>query len=182
MTEQTRNKSTFGLISVVLGFIAFAAVVGHFFAGPIDPPPPVEVSIADKAVEIRDATVAALKGEEYEAEPEVRPRTLDDYMTLAFMGIAAVAILMAVIGFIQHERLRPSIAGAALDTHYTYPMPADHTLWSMPNVIMTPHISGSSQGGYFLPRIWDLFTQNVARWRAGRPLLNELTPAQLAGA
>ncbi len=114
MNEQVEKKSTFGIIAVILGFIAFAAVVGHFFAGPIDPPPPVEVSIAEKAVEIRDATVAALKGEEYEAEPEVRPKTLDDYLTLGFMGIAALAILMGVIGFIQHERLRPSIAGAAL--------------------------------------------------------------------
>ena len=114
MNEQVAKKSTFGLIAVILGFTAFAAVVGHFFAGPIDPPPPVEVSIAEKAVEIRDATVAALKGEEYEAKPEVRPKTLDDYLTLGIMGIAALAILMGVIGFIQHERLRPSIAGAAL--------------------------------------------------------------------
>ena len=36
------------------------------------------------------------------------------------------------------------IAGAALDTHYHYPMPPEHPLWKMPNVIMTPHISGSS--------------------------------------
>ena len=105
MNEQAEKKSTFGMTAVILGFIAFAAVVGHFFAGPIDPPPPVEV---------RDATVAALKGEAYEAEPEARPKTLDDYLTLTFMGLAALAILMGVIGFIQHERLRPSIAGAAL--------------------------------------------------------------------
>ena len=114
MNEPVEKKATFGIIAVVLGFIAFAAVVAHFFAGPVDPPPPIEVSIAEKAVEIRDATVAALKGEEYEAEPDIRPKTLDDYMTLGFMGLAALAILMAVIGFIQHERIRPSVAGAAL--------------------------------------------------------------------
>lgn len=73
------------------------------------------------------------------------------------------------------------IAGAALDTHYYYPMPANHPLWELPNVIMTPHISGSSGGSYFLPRIWDLFSQNVNRWQEGRPLLNELTPEQLSG-
>ena len=114
VNEQVEKKATFGIIAVILGFTAFAAVVAHFFAGPIDPPPPIETSIAEKAVEIRDATVAALKGEEYEAEPEVRPKTLDDYLTLGLVGLAALAILMAVIGFIQHERLRPSIAGAAL--------------------------------------------------------------------
>ena len=35
-------------------------------------------------------------------------------MTYAFIGLAVVAILMAVIGFVRHERLRPAIAGASL--------------------------------------------------------------------
>lgn len=113
MTEKAAGAG-FGILSIVMGFVAFAAVVGHFFAGPIDPPPPIEVSIAEKAADIRDATVAALKGEEYEAEPTVRPKTLDDYLTWSFVGLGVLAILMAVIGFVRHERLRPSIAGAAL--------------------------------------------------------------------
>ena len=102
------------MLSVIIGFVSFAAVVGHFFAGPVDPPPPVEISIAEKAVEIRDATVAALKGEEYDASSDRRPRTLDDYLTYSFMALAVLAILMAVIGFVRHERLRPGFAGAAL--------------------------------------------------------------------
>jgi phosphoglycerate dehydrogenase-like enzyme len=73
------------------------------------------------------------------------------------------------------------IAGAALDTHYYYPMPADHPLWAMQNVIMTPHISGSSESPFFIQRIWELFVENVARWIDGRPLLNELSVAQLEG-
>lgn len=73
------------------------------------------------------------------------------------------------------------IAGAALDTHYHYPMPPDHPLWRMPSVIMTPHISGSSGGAYYLPGVWDIFTQNVARLKQDLPLLNELTAAELAG-
>jgi phosphoglycerate dehydrogenase-like enzyme len=73
------------------------------------------------------------------------------------------------------------IAGAALDTHYYYPMPADHPLWHFPNVIMTPHISGSTQCPFYLSRLWDLFLQNVRRHTTGQPLLNELTPSQLEG-
>ncbi|MDJ0748855.1 MAG: hypothetical protein QNJ11_05190 [Woeseiaceae bacterium] len=114
MTDQTASRSVFGIVSVILGFLAFAAVVGHFFAGPLDPPPPIEVSIAEKAADIRDATVAALKGEEFEARNYSRSRTLDDYLTYAFIGLAALAVLMAVVGFIRHEPMRPSIAGAAL--------------------------------------------------------------------
>ena len=114
MADNTPSSSTFGILALALGFLAFAAVVGHFVAGPFDPPPPVEVSIAEKAANIRDATVAALKGEEYEAQARARQRTLDDYLPYSIMGTAAIAILMAVIGFVRHERLRPSIAGAAL--------------------------------------------------------------------
>jgi len=73
------------------------------------------------------------------------------------------------------------IAGAALDTHYHYPMPPDHPLWKFPNVIFTPHISGSSLSPSFKRRLWDIFTLNLERYAQGRPLLNELTPAQLAG-
>jgi phosphoglycerate dehydrogenase-like enzyme len=73
------------------------------------------------------------------------------------------------------------IAGAALDTHYHYPMPPDHPLWRMPNVIFTPHISGSSLSPNFKRRLWEIFTLNLERYAQGQPLLNELTPAQLAG-
>lgn len=114
MTQSTRVAPTYGMAAVVLGFLSFAAVIGHFFAGPLDPPPPMEVSIAEKAAEIRDATVAALKGEEYAAEFQRRPKTLDDYLTFAFMALAGLAILAGVIGFIRRESLRPAFAGAAL--------------------------------------------------------------------
>ncbi len=73
------------------------------------------------------------------------------------------------------------IAGAALDTHHHYPMPPDHPLWKFPNVIFTPHISGSSLSPNFKTRLWDIFSINLARWQRGDALLNELTPAQLAG-
>lgn len=77
--------------------------------------------------------------------------------------------------------LEKRIAGAALDTHHYYPMPPEHPLWSMDNVIMTPHISGSSGSSRFLERIWDIWVQNIKRYAAGDALLNELTPAQLDG-
>ncbi|MDB6167214.1 MAG: D-2-hydroxyacid dehydrogenase [Verrucomicrobia bacterium] len=73
------------------------------------------------------------------------------------------------------------IAGAALDTHYAYPLPPSHPLWRFPNVILTPHISGSSLSPRFKERLWDIFAQNVGRFLAGEPLLNALTVAQLNG-
>jgi phosphoglycerate dehydrogenase-like enzyme len=73
------------------------------------------------------------------------------------------------------------IAGAAIDTHYRYPMPPEHPLWRFPNVIFSPHISGSSLSPHFKRRLWDIFAQNLARFDEGRPLLNVIAPAQLAG-
>lgn len=72
-------------------------------------------------------------------------------------------------------------AGAALDTHYHYPMPPEHPLWEMENVILTPHISGSSASPYFLERVWDIFFENVLRFRQQQPLLNELPAAAITG-
>ena len=73
------------------------------------------------------------------------------------------------------------IAGAAIDTHYRYPMPPEHPLWRFPNVIFSPHISGSSLSPHFKRRLWDIFAENLARCEAGRPLLNVISPEQLAG-
>jgi phosphoglycerate dehydrogenase-like enzyme len=70
------------------------------------------------------------------------------------------------------------IAGAALDTHFAYPLPAEHPLWDFPNVILTPHISGADKSRQFPERIGDLFTQNVNRYLSAEPLLNELTPQE----
>jgi phosphoglycerate dehydrogenase-like enzyme len=108
-------------------------------------------------------------------EEELRslPRT-------AFLLNPARGPLVAEAALLRALRER-WIAGAALDTHYAYPMPADHPLWRFPNVIMTPHISGSDGSPHFLTRVWDLFSQNLTRYLAGEPLLNELTPADLEG-
>lgn len=73
------------------------------------------------------------------------------------------------------------IAGAALDTHYQYPLRPEHPLWHTPNVILTPHIAGSSLSQRFVDRIWQIFSLNAKRFAQGEPLLNELSPAELSG-
>jgi phosphoglycerate dehydrogenase-like enzyme len=74
------------------------------------------------------------------------------------------------------------IRGAALDSHYQEPLPAEHATWSLPNLMLTPHISGSSLSPNFQKRLWEIFAGNVERFARGEPLLNELTAAQLSGA
>jgi len=61
------------------------------------------------------------------------------------------------------------IAGAALDTHFAYPLPADHPLWRFPNVILTPHISGADKSPNFPDRIADLLSKtSIVTWKADR--------------
>jgi phosphoglycerate dehydrogenase-like enzyme len=62
------------------------------------------------------------------------------------------------------------IAGAGLDVTEEEPLPADSPLYSMPNVILTPHISGASV--HYDARLAALFAENLRRYRAGEPLLN----------
>jgi phosphoglycerate dehydrogenase-like enzyme len=71
------------------------------------------------------------------------------------------------------------IAGAALDTHYAYPLPPDHPLWCYPNVILTPHISGSSLSQHFAERLWEILVVNMARFKEGLPMLNVVTEKHL---
>ncbi len=73
------------------------------------------------------------------------------------------------------EALRDGhLLGAALDVVATEPLPAGHPLWSLPNVLVTPHVSAVSSG--FWPRQLDLIRENLRRFldEPGEPLLNEV--------
>lgn len=62
------------------------------------------------------------------------------------------------------------IAGAALDVFAERPLPPDSPFFDLPNVILTPHMSGISAGYY--DRMTDLFCDNLRRYLAGDPLAN----------
>lgn len=63
------------------------------------------------------------------------------------------------------------IAGAFLDTVDPEPLPADDPLWTAANAIHSMHLSGRSQTKMF-QRAAALFLENLAAFRAGRPLAN----------
>lgn len=62
------------------------------------------------------------------------------------------------------------ISGAGLDVTPQEPLPADHPLWRMENVIVTPHTAGGSPNRQ--DRITRLFCENLGRFLRGEPLLS----------
>jgi len=62
------------------------------------------------------------------------------------------------------------IAGAALDVYESEPLPADHPLWSLPNVILTPHIAACTPK---VPeRHLEVLLGNIQRFSNDESLLN----------
>ena len=62
------------------------------------------------------------------------------------------------------------IAGAGLDVVEPEPLPAEHELWQLPRVIITPHVAARS--AITAERITALTLENVRRYMNGDPLLN----------
>ncbi len=62
------------------------------------------------------------------------------------------------------------IAGAALDVYEKEPLPAEHPLWTMPNVLLTPHTAG--HGPYLDERRFEVLSDNCRRFAAGGELRN----------
>jgi phosphoglycerate dehydrogenase-like enzyme len=62
------------------------------------------------------------------------------------------------------------IAGAGLDVYEQEPLPADHPLWTMPGVLLTPHTAG--HGPYLDERRYEVLSDNCRRFLAGEPLRN----------
>jgi phosphoglycerate dehydrogenase-like enzyme len=94
---------------------------------------------------------------------------------LALLPAGAVLVNVARGGVVDEEALTDALRagrlrGAGLDVFAREPLPEGSPLWSLPNVLVTPHVSGASHR--FWRRQTDLITQNIRRYAAGEPLLN----------
>jgi phosphoglycerate dehydrogenase-like enzyme len=63
-----------------------------------------------------------------------------------------------------------TIAGALLDVFEKEPLAETSPLWTMPNVIVTPHVAGNPTG--YASRVFDIFGDNLERFLEGKPLRN----------
>ena len=127
-----------------------------------------------------------------------RPEALDDLLPQADFVVLTVPHTPATEGFMHRDRFRRmkrgayfinigrgkttrlsdlvdalqsgQIAGAGLDVFEQEPLPAEHPLWTLPGVIITPHTAG--YGPYLDERRYDIILDNCRRFLAGEPLRN----------
>jgi phosphoglycerate dehydrogenase-like enzyme len=94
---------------------------------------------------------------------------------LAMLPDAAVVINVARGAVLDEEALVDALRGgrlrgAGLDVFAREPLPESSPLWHLPNVLVTPHVSGAS------PRFWrrqaDLIIENLRRYLRGETLRN----------
>ena len=132
-----------------------------------------------------------------DADVSVGPAGLDELLGESDFVVLTTALTSETAGMISAERLslmRPgawlinvargglvhtdalvealvagTIGGAALDVTDPEPLPDEHVLWEMPNVIITPHVASTpSMGAPFLARRVE---ENVRRFARGDDLL-----------
>jgi D-2-hydroxyacid dehydrogenase (NADP+) len=124
----------------------------------------------DELLEAADWVVLALPltGETRELIGARELQRMRPHAILVNLGRGGLVHEGALIDALEAGR----IAGAALDVFEREPLSAESALWRMPQVILTPHISGLG------PRYWersvDLFRENLVSFAAGKPLRNQV--------
>lgn len=90
---------------------------------------------------------------------------LRDGALLVNVARGAVADTDALVAHARRGRIR-----LALDVTDPEPLPAGHPLWTMPNVLISPHVGGATTA--MRPRMARLINRQIARMRDGEPPLN----------
>jgi phosphoglycerate dehydrogenase-like enzyme len=96
---------------------------------------------------------------------------------LAAMKPSSFLVDVSRGGVVDHAALvqaleKGQLAGAGLDVFPVEPLPSDSPLWSMANVIVSPHVAGLSP--HYVERAFLLFKENLRRYVAGEELVNKL--------
>jgi phosphoglycerate dehydrogenase-like enzyme len=94
---------------------------------------------------------------------------MKDGALLVNVARGKVADTDALVAEAASGRLR-----VAVDVTDPEPLPADHPLWTAPNVLVSPHVGGASTA--FRPRALALVRRQLAAYAEGRPLDNVVSP------
>jgi phosphoglycerate dehydrogenase-like enzyme len=132
---------------------------------------------ADLATLLPDADVVVLA-------PALTDETrgMCDAAFFAAMKPGSILINIGRGALVDEDALRASLeadkpAHAVLDVFQTEPLPKDHWMWDHPKIRVSGHTSNSGDGNQ--RRGDELFVENLRRYFAGEPLLNEAEPREV---
>ncbi len=96
---------------------------------------------------------------------------------LSMLGPHAVMVVISRGGIVDEVALADALRqghlrGAALDVFASEPLPESSDLWAVPNLLVTPHISGWFSG--YLTRITKLFLTNLERFERDEAVLTRV--------
>jgi phosphoglycerate dehydrogenase-like enzyme len=119
----------------------------------------------DELLPAADVVVAMLPGDD-------STRHLIDAAFLAKLRDGAVVVNVGRGGTVDTEALLAELTSgrlrAALDVTDPEPLPSDHPLWSAPRLLLTPHVAGSTAGGW--ERAWAVALRQIEVFaEGGRP-------------
>jgi D-3-phosphoglycerate dehydrogenase len=106
-----------------------------------------------------------------------RTRGLINERTLRLLPHGAILVNVArgplvVEGDLVRALESGQLSAAAMDVTETEPLPPESPLWTLPNLILTPHVGG--QRATRIDDMADFFCENLRRYRSGDPLLNRV--------
>ena len=184
-----KRKPTFDLITKTVGIVGFGGVGRRFsevvapFAGRIlavdlfpsaKPKHVAELWSADRLDQLLAESDVVFLSLPLNSET----RGLFDVDRLAKMKRGALLANLARGPLVDADALVASLesqrlGGFVADVTSPEPLPPDSPLWDFENVIITPHVAG--QIGWRVDDVCDIYCENVRRYRAGEPLINNLS-------
>ncbi|KAJ4362828.1 hypothetical protein N0V95_001202 [Ascochyta clinopodiicola] len=123
-----------------------------------------EIDLLVVGVPLTKYTQHLLSTDEFEVLHKSNPRGT----YIANIARGQIIDQKALIKALETKQIR----GAALDVTDPEPLPKDDPLWTAPNVLITPHVSGSSD--VYAERAFQVLAENIRRARSGGKLVNEV--------
>jgi phosphoglycerate dehydrogenase-like enzyme len=145
---------------------------------------PAPEPLADRVVGLADFRAAAAEADVVALACALNDETrgLCDEAFFRALKPGAILINIGRGGLVDEDALKSGLdrdqpAHAVLDVFATEPLPADSWFWDHPKVRVSAHTSNSGDGN--LARGDDLFLENLRRYLAKEPLLNEADPSEV---
>lgn len=113
VTAQNDHSPVFGWLGFLIASTSLMAALFVFWAGPFAPQQSTGVSLGELAAEIGKSTLRSAAGLD-QPEPVARARNMDDFLQIGVAMLGGLAIILAAVGLMRHEKKRPAIAGIVI--------------------------------------------------------------------